>query len=223
MGLKNFFTAAIAGAGQFLFGNGVVFNGVDTYVSNVNASLTATSGISFWLEMNTDLTAFLFYNGTVQADNYIFMLNANGFRMVDKDALIVVWDLNMSLNEKDHILISQSEGNATVYKNGNLISTEVFAGIDYINIIGSRTDLQFLDGKMTEIAICDGYAPTAQDAIDLYNSGAGAVATEVLSNVERYYKTNEEDEATELVDETGNQNATLTNFSSPPAYFEPWV
>jgi hypothetical protein len=76
-------------------------------------------------------------------------------------------------------------------------------------------------GLMDELAIWTDHVGTATDAVNLYNSGNGALATDVIASPERYYRLDESGTATTTVDASGNGNTgTLLNFTSPPDY---WV
>ncbi len=91
-----------------------------------------------------------------------------------------------------------------------------------ININRTGTTYGFFDGVMDEAAVWSGYTLTPTEITNLYNSGGGNFATNYeYENIISYWRFNEDDGAVTVIDEKGTYNMTLTNFSTPPAYFIP--
>ena len=65
-------------------------------------------------------------------------------------------------------------------------------------------------------------ASTPAQITALYNSGSGALSTDVLTNVLIYWRYNEADGSTLIPDEIGNYPLTLVGFSTPPPYLVNW-
>jgi len=76
-------------------------------------------------------------------------------------------------------------------------------------------------GLMDELAIWTDHVGTATDALNLYNSGNGALASDVIASPERYYRLDGSGADTTAIDSSGNGNTgTLNGFTLPPDY---WV
>jgi hypothetical protein len=77
---------------------------------------------------------------------------------------------------------------------------------------------------LDELYIYDGIEADVNDNIAFWNNGNGIdLRTRAgFETPDRYYSFNEEDDAT-IVTDAGSDgaNLTLTNFSTPPAYFIP--
>ena len=65
---------------------------------------------------------------------------------------------------------------------------------------------------MDEAAVWESSVATQQNVTDLYNSGNGALASDIIASPTAYYRMNESGTDTTATDETGNYNGTLNNF-----------
>ena len=65
-------------------------------------------------------------------------------------------------------------------------------------------------------------ALTQGQVIDLYNNGNGKDAREIGVQPFAYYRYNQNNGDSILVDEIGNYDGVMNNFSSPPDYFKNW-
>ena len=66
---------------------------------------------------------------------------------------------------------------------------------------------------MDEIAVWNGVSATAQNAVDLYNSGNGALASSIIPNPTAYWRLNESGTDTIAIDSGGSgSDGTLNNF-----------
>jgi len=119
-----------------------------------------------------------------------------------------------------------ASNNIILYINGNQTGTpDNFTG----NVNLTSTDLLIGDSPFgnNANAIFDEFAfwntpLSSADISSLWASGDGDFANNYSpANLQVYYRCNEEGAATTLIDETGNHNGTLNNFSTPPAYFIP--
>ena len=211
-----------SGIAPFSFGNALEFDGVNDFVDNINVDLTGLSfTMSLWLEMGLTGSTQGVFSG-LSGNVGLFFRTNNEMRIADSDNNAINIQTSTALGQKRNIVISYDGTNMSVWFDGvSVVSPTASSGFDFVDILGLRSG-NYLQGVLNEIAISSGYAATNQNVIDLYNSGNGALATDVLSNVIRYYRCNETDGLTTLIDTMGNQNGTLNNFTTPPAYFKPW-
>ncbi len=150
----------------------------------------------------------------------LFLRANNEMRISDSNDGAINISTSTSLNQKRNVLIVYDGTDIQVFFDGSeVLSKTTSSGFSGISVLGLRSG-GFFNGKINEVAIAPNYVATTQDAIDLYNGGNGALATSILTGVSRYYRCNQADGSSPLVDTMGNQNGTLTNFTSPPAYFD---
>ena len=208
--------------GVFEFGNGLQFNGVDTIVDGINYPVNFINySVSFWVKYNGGSSYVYAGTGANDNNNSLAILSSTFMRIWDFLGNVSNFNPNLIIGQKTHFLISVGNGYANVYKDGGLIANiPSFLGGVNIGKLGSRGGAGFLNGVLDEISICIGYEATAQDAIDLYNAGLGDFATSVLSNVVGYYRCNQVDGDTLLIDSRNNQDGVLNNFVAP--YFVPF-
>lgn len=77
----------------------------------------------------------------------------------------------------------------------------------------------YYGGILDEFAIWTDYVGNGTEAASLYNSGNGALATDVIASPERYYRLNESGSTATAADDSGNSNTgTLNNFTLPGAW-----
>ena len=208
----------------FLFGNALKFDGTDDFVSLSPITLSSAGfTISFWNKGINQVGVF--------GDNGI-----GYFQLINTDGRIII---NSLLNLPSMLFNNPVRDNNTWYNyvitsDNNIMRCYVntvestSGGVSTFGVksgsitkIGARGSIAFINGNMDEVAICD-VALTTEQIANLYNSGNGDYATNYSpENLLAYWRCNEADGATTLVDEQGSYNGTLNNFSTPPAYFIP--
>lgn len=202
------------------FDKRLVFDGTDDRATGVALSLDATSfGYSFWGVFYKSATYF--NDGAANNNNSLYVAQQNQVRFYDSAATTTTVDMGMIYGEKAHWVFSFFDGDMIVYKNGVETANFPFVGWGSIGEIGSRAGILAAEFDITEFAICNAYSPSATDASNLYNNGLGGDARDILSGLERYYKTNGENGDATLIDEMGKQDVTLSNFTNN--YFRPWA
>lgn len=199
----------------FSFGNALQFDGVDDLVE-INYSITGDYSISMWINY-TGVNRVLFATALTTGIGLFFSSTST-----------YLWNVNISVSPPSpglkHIFIKR-QGSTTKYfiDNVELLNTSTLPGLNgNKNIYGfGGYNVYRYTGTINEVAIWD-TALSATDIANLYNSGSGDYATNYSpANLQVYYRCNEDDGATTLIDEQGNYNGTLINFSTPPAYFIP--
>jgi hypothetical protein len=122
------------------------------------------------------------------------------------------------------VTISRNSSNVcTLYVNGEIIDTCTRTGNFIFNNISGYTNLIF-NGVLDELYIYDGVEANLADNQAFWNNGNGIdLRTRAgFETPDRYYSFNEEDGSTTVTDAgSDGANLTLTNFSTPPAYFIP--
>lgn len=208
---------ASSGVTPFSFGNALQFDGVNDYVTHSNIAIGAAANftISFW-----------FYNSNASWNNTIFgksnnnsfafrLLSTTSFRLWVRDFTVP----SMSLNTWYHCTIIGSAAGIRLYLNGSESSSGLLATLSAINIdqIGkyfTSAPAYIFNGKLDEIAIWNGTTGTAQNAIDLYNGGDGALASDIIASPTAYWRMNGVAGDSTAIDEQGTYNGTLTNFDT---------
>lgn len=212
-----------SGATPFSFGNALKSDGVNDYVSFPNITFT-TGTVSFWFKTEETKGCFLL-SSSISAQAYIAVRSDLSYFTVRVDGLFPNFNFTeINTSEWYHCMISYGVTETNVYLNGVSSSDnpQTLSGtinFDYFFRLWSTTN--YYEAILDEVAIWDGTIGTAQNAIDLYNGGNGALASSIIPSPTAYWRFNEADGVTTLADETGNYNGTLNNFSTPPAYFIP--
>ena len=209
----SFGNSASSGGAAFEFGNALSFDAVNDFVEHAGINITAEFSFSMWINPNTS-SGNEIYNSSTAGGYLIARLSGNlatnptgaSFHYFDAFSASGVWvHLFLTRNSSDSI---------TCYVNGVQSGTSgVKAGTIDLDILGSNKGVNlFADAIFDEYAIWNGTTGTAQNAIDLYNSGNGALASDIIASPTAYWRMNESGTDTTAIDETGNYNGTLNNF-----------
>lgn len=236
------------GAEAFSFGNALKFDGVDDRVSIPNINVTDANGcftINIWTKFNAPLTtttetilAFNFNSNVDNANNYrlscyasIVALEPRFGWFFDGYAPNTVAQnyLSLGVNEQEFYMLTLRKTTTHIEFIFNADFATMLSAAratnKNLNAVGGNvlgtTDNGSSAGEIwcNEMSIYN-KALTNQQIQDLYNNGNGADARSIDTPT-IYYKFNEADGATTLIDEQGSYNGTLNNFSTPPPYFVP--
>ena len=202
-----------ASGGGFAFGNALDFDGVDDYLDIPYLSAIGDFTYSCWANYDT-LNAIFISNSTTGV-HFIRTTSSTQIQYrVNTSTYFTIPTL--STGTWYHFMFTRSSGNGRVYVNG-VESSSGSQAVGTINLafnfMGKRSTGDFMDGKYDECAFWNGTVGTLTNAKDLYNSGAGALASDVIASPTWYYRMNESGTDTIAVDSSGNGNdGTLTNF-----------
>ena len=204
-------------------GNALKFDGVNDFVSLSPITLSSAGfTISFWNKGGSQVGVFG-DNGT----GYLQLVNTNGGVTINTLLGLPYLIFNNPVRDNNtwyNYVITSDNNIMRCYVNsvestsGGLSTGGVKSGS--ITKIGARGSIAFINGNMDEVAMWD-VALTTEQISNLYNSGNGDYAANYSpENLLAYWRCNEVDGATTLVDEQGTYNGTLNGFDTPP-YFIP--
>jgi len=146
------------------------FDGTNDYIPlNSNINLTGDRTISFWVNLNSTASAFLFasnnndYYPLITASSVLIRSTAEGSTSFSQPNIVIgVWY---------HYCITGDGTNATLYRDGVLIDT----GTDrspIINTIGaSATGAGPVNAKMSNVAIWTNTVLSQPEVTEIYNQG----------------------------------------------------
>ena len=229
------------GAPPFSFGNALQFDGVNDFVNfndtYLNGKTVFTVNMWFYREnASTASRQYIFWHGNF--NNYGVSLGINfdtanklGARARNSGtevSLITTTSISIntwyfvsfvydSVNDEHFLYLNGSLEDSSTVAAGSISARTAFGlGAD----ISNPASLNFkFEGRTDELSMGE-TALTLANHQSLFNSGNGALATDIFTP-DRYFRFDEEDGETTLIDTMGNQNGTLNNFSTPPAYFIP--
>ena len=230
-------------ATPFYFGNALITDGTDDYVSF--APITELSGASkfslhYWTEVDSVKFSTFGSNSTAKErfsiskanDSNLYFIASNGSIGLgstsyssfsgQKVLISMVFDGTLSGNSnrlKGYVNSVQQTLSFTGTIQSTISSNQVVSDEFFVNRVEIIS--QFGDAKYNELAMVNG-ASTLSEIQAFYNNGDGNFAADSFSNLLSNWKCNEANGATTLVDELGNYNGTLNNFTTPPAYFAPF-
>jgi len=210
----------VEGQEPFSFGNALQFDGVNDYVVlNTFFEISNQRTISAWVNQISIFNGMLFGN-TVNSD-YILLNNATNIQVILGGVLKNFTTSTRTQNTWYNYVFVYNSGVVDLYINGSFVAQQTGFSTSNLNYFGRwRSAGFYLNGKLDEVAVWN-TALSSSDIANLYNSGTGDYATNYSSaNLLRYYRLNGSGSDTLAIDETGNANGTLTNFSRPPEY---WV
>lgn len=211
----------VEGLPAFSFDNALQFDGVNDYVDFTEINFSDEFTISLWFKTSETYQNFLITNsdgnrGLRITSTVLTLVTLAGGRNLTLGETIILYNWN-------HIFITRSSTNViNLYVNG-IASTD--NGVDFggslpLSSFGRRGSLRN-NYIIDEIAIWNKEL-ISTDGLGLFNNGNGDFATNYSPNdLLSYWRCNEIDGATTLTDEQGTYDGTLTNFSTPPAYFIP--
>lgn len=211
----------VEGLPAFSFDNALQFDGVNDYVVlNTFLEISNQRTISAWVNQNSIFNGMLFGN-TVNSD-YILLNNATNIQVILGGVLKNFTTSTRTQNTWYNYVFVYNSGVVDLYINGVFENQQSGFGTSNLNYLGRwRSAGFYLNGKLDEVAVWN-TALSATDISNLYNSGNGDYASNYsAANLQAYWRCNEIDGATTLTDEQGTYDGTLTNFSTPPAYFIP--
>lgn len=225
-------------ATPFAFGNALKPNGGTAFVSfpTITQFNTASSAsIHFWLKSATTEIGAVGYSlnstnrfGVLKfSDDNIYVYCNNGIGNVSFASYLgaatlvsVVFDGSLTGNANRLKLYLNGVQQTLSFSGTVPTTTNSTTGTDF-ELNTYRLTSSFGNSKYDEISLVNG-ATSGTEITNLYNSGNGAFANSVLSNLIAYYRCNESDGASSLATEVGSYTGTLNNFSTPPAYFTTW-
>ena len=211
---KDWYDTSFFGKG----GKALKFDGTDDYATSTTKTITGIYSVHFWLYFNKK--------------GEIVFGSAGGYLLYVTNSLWY-WQ-NYSPTERFTytapletwlaVTISKNSSNVcTLYVNGAEIDTCTRSNYFYFNQISNHPSYRF-SGILDEFYIYDGVEANLADNQAFWNNGNGIdLRTRAgFETPDRYYSFNEDDGAT-IVTDAGSDgtNLTLTNFSTPPAYFIP--
>lgn len=198
------------------FGNALQFDGTDDF-----ASMTALSAgsitISCWVN-RVSVAGFSDSVLGVTGDANAYVLHfANEVRIKTSGGASSNFNTTgMLAGVWNHYFITWDSGTTTLkfYLNGvekTAAVTTQAVGFGSFNEIGSRNGAPFLNANLDDFVVWNGTVGTAQNAVDLYNGGAGVDPTTVIAAPNRWYKL-------DSVTDSGSDgaNLTLNNFVADP-------
>jgi len=201
----------------FSFGNALEFDGANDYVSfdSINHGLTFT--FSFWFKPET-FTGTIFGN-SVDANYIVRLVNNTTFRYAAGGVSRNFTIPPLSTGVWYHGMLSSNGtgSNLRFYLNGVESTTgALVTATGATNQLGKyyTGTLAQYDGVLDEVAISVGYAGSLANAAALYNSGNGAFAKDILSNVVAYWRMNGVSDDSTAIDEQGTYNGALNNFNT---------
>ncbi len=209
----------VGGAPPFSFGNALEFDGTDDFVAvNVPPIPNINNALSFWIKYNA-FGDLVFQRG----DSPVFMMyNVNStntsFRIIQYAANDLTVSFAKTTGVWYHYFIFNVGLNVYCYINGILRGTGTAPsnlGLS-LSLIGQNYNASSFSPNVIidEFAIWNGLTGTAQNAIDLYNGGAGAYANKIIANPTAYWRMNGTSGDTTAIDEQGTYNGTLNNFNT---------
>jgi hypothetical protein len=208
----------------FAFGNALQFDGVDDYVQfpKITFSTSTDFTISQWIKFDAVFKIWITNSGSVT--NYLFAISSTQIRLqtgtggLPPDRIVFTVP-PMSINTWYNVVVSRISGNITLYLNGTAAGSAVAnSNTLALDSLSGYSGFQW-DGLLDEVAIWNGTGATATNAADLYNSGNGALASDIIPSPTAYWRMDESGSDPIAIDSGGNgNNGTLNNFTLPGAW-----
>jgi len=210
---------------SFSFGNALQFDGANDFLNFTTINFDELC-YSFWIKSTGDDSSFGYITSTPASEGV--GSSRGGIRFdegfgtygqlayFNGSAVATLGTIGTPTNW-NHVLV-YTKASTNVIKcwiNGSSTLDTTFTGLKTkVGIIGNLYfTSNYFYGTFDEFAIAS-HTATTQDALDLYNSGNGVLATDVLTDVKAYWRFNESSGASTAVDEQGSYDATLNNFNT---------
>ena len=212
------------------FGNALEFDGVNDGLieagtgTRPNIPSNTEFTISVWLNTQTAASSGQFWLTDRQNKDYWFFYPTQVFlRFNGSSSTQNVWSCSYTTYNGSwaHYMLARDSSNVTrLYQNGVLqtksTSYDNNSNFEIKTIAHRYNNSKYYSGKMDDFVVKSGYCASAQDALDLYNSGAGVDPSTILSSPMSWWKFNE---TTGLLASDSGTNAddmTLLNFANNP-------
>ena len=228
-------TSSSGGVAGYDFGNALEFDGTNDGLIEVNSAnrpniLANTEfTMSVWLNSQTSLSNGQFWLTDRQNKDYWFFYPTQVFlRLNGSSSSQNVWSCSYTTYNGQwahYMLTRDSSSVLNLYQNGVLqsktTSYDNSSNFEIKTIAHRYSNGKFYRGKMDDFVVQSGYCASAQDALDLYNGGAGADPSTILTSPLCWWKFNE---TTGLVASDSGSNGhdmTLINFLNNPYQWVP--
>jgi len=238
-----FFKASASSPSSFSFGNALLFDGTNDKVTtgnvNIGGSSTTAFTLSWWMKtvsVSAGVIGYPIASGNSSTKRFIVQdrqtqelrINFNADSIIFNNATpdtnwhhyFLVYN-GTEVNYNDRAKLWRDGVSIGGYSSTSSVPTSLDTNTLSDFLLGvipsaAATVLRYFNGQLDEVALWVNHAGTATDAVNLYNSGNGALATDVIASPERYYRLDESGTATTTVDASGNGNTgTLTGFTVP--------
>ena len=205
----------------FSFGNALQFDGVNDFVDFTPVSFTGNFTINFWVNMNQQGSQnYGLFGANSVSDNQSIWIRPNSFIRVRINTGLYNLATTFNANIWYCITITRSGSDVTVFRNGLSLGTQtVNTNTVIFNSLGrgeqtASNSYVYLDGAMDEISFYDNVVFSLTDHENLYNSGNGALASDVIASPTAYWRMNGTSGDSTAIDEQGTYNGTLNNFNT---------
>lgn len=213
----------------FGFGNALAFDGVNDFVSLANTITVGNSNFSMsvWLKKTSGSNVIIpISNGS---NRYLFFIAGTGYNCRIENTFSIRTFTSTAINNSwNHYFITKtSASNVDFYVNGIYINSWNIAGdCSGLTLTTIGATSFYAEGSIDELCFWL-ESGTQQNATDLYNNGAGRLATDIITNPELYLQFNETQGTTAVDSSENNNNGTLTNFNVDECPFDgenscPW-
>jgi hypothetical protein len=211
------------------FGNALEFDGVNDglfYANNIpNVAANTEFTVSLWLKSETNSENGQFWlTDFSNKDYWFFYPTAVYFRLNGSSALQNIWNYSYTPNNATwtHYMLTRDSSNVINFYVNGVVQSKTTSNTNGYNFqiahIGRRNNsTKHFKGVMDDFVFKSGYCASAQDGLDLYNSGAGVDPSTILTSPLCWWKFNE---TTGLVasdsSSTANYDMSLVNFANNP-------
>jgi hypothetical protein len=210
----------------FAFGNSLVFDGINDFVSIPAIATPTDLTISTWIVPQEDDILPIIGNSD-DSGRYIRIQSSNNRILIQDGSGLRIFNFPSIVEDVAIHLFIAIDGTAQegrCWINGvESSSGTITARTDALtmNSIGNRNDSTYGEMKLNELAMWFSVVGTAQNASDLYNSGNGQLASLVIADPDRYYRFNGSGTDTTATDDgTEGADGTLNNFTG--TYWVAW-
>ena len=207
-----------APAPSYNFGNALLFNGGSDEVTHSRVAIGTTWTQSVWVKPISFTNCYLFGDSATTA-RYLRIDSASQITVRQIADKTFAFPSSIVLNEWNHIFLTASSNSVRVYVNGveSTTGAQSYTNQWFVGAVGFAYTLSSCQAILDEFGVLVGTAGTAQNAVDIWNSGLGAGFMDIMGSATTYFKFDESSGATTAVDSSGNgDNGTVTG-----AYFVP--